>query len=161
MKTSFMYHVLGIREQECVSTRYEGGRIILKIKTKENKLYCAKCGSLHVTKSCSTVRHFRGFPIGSRPIIIEMTVQRLEWKHCGAIQQEKIYFVWGKERYTSRLKRPCAGLVQDRHDIGCGQAAAYVVGHGEGHPQGGAGAQVQPSRPQRAAVHRHRRVRRG
>ena len=105
METSFIYHALGIREQVCTRTRYEGGRIIVEIKTKENKLYCAKCDSRHVTKSGSTVRRFRCVPIGSRPIIIEMTVQRLECKHCGAVQQEKIHFVRGKERYTCRLKR--------------------------------------------------------
>ena len=105
METSFIYHALGIREQECTRTRYEGGRIIVEIKTKGNKLYCAKCGSRHVTKSGSTVRRFRCVPVGSHPIIIEMTVQRLECKQCGAIQQEKIHFVRGKERYTYRMKR--------------------------------------------------------
>lgn len=69
MEASFIYHARGIREQECTRTRYEGGRIIVKIKTKENKLYCAKCGSRHVTKSGSTVRRLRCVPIGSRPII--------------------------------------------------------------------------------------------
>ena len=91
METSFMYHALGIREQECTRTRYEGGRIIFEIRTKEDKLYCARCGSRHVIKSGGTI----------------------------------------------------------------------VVGHGEGHSQGRTWAQVQPTRPQRSAVHRHRRVRRG
>ena len=105
MDISFMYHALGIREQECTRMRYEGGRIIFEIRTKEDKLYCAKCGSHHVIKSGSTLRCFRCVPVGSRPIILEMTVRRLECKDCGAIQQENIHFVRGKERYTHRLKR--------------------------------------------------------
>ena len=105
MDISFMYHALGIREQECTRMRYEGGRIIFEIRTKEDKLYCAKCGSRHVIKSGSTLRCFRCVPVGSRPIILEMTVRRLECKDCGAIQQENIHFVRGKERYTYRLKR--------------------------------------------------------
>ena len=44
-------------------------------------------------------------PIGSRPVILEMTVQRLECKDCGAVQQENIHFVRGKERYSYRMKR--------------------------------------------------------
>lgn len=100
-----MYHALGIREQECTHTRYEGGRIIFEIRTKEEKLYCARCGSRHVIKSGSTVRRFRCVPIGSRQVMLEMTVQRLECKDCGAIQQEYIHFVRGKERYTYRMKR--------------------------------------------------------
>ena len=105
METSFMYQALGIREQECSRVRYEGGKIILEIGTKEDKLYCAKCGSRHVIRSGSTVRRFRSVPIGSRPVILEMTVQRLECKDCGAVQQENIHFVRGKERYTHRMKR--------------------------------------------------------
>ena len=105
METSFMYHCLGIRDQECTCTRYEGGRIIFKIRTRDDKLYCARCGSRHVIKSGSTVRRFRSVPIGSRQIILEMTVQRLECKDCGAIQQERVHFVRGKERYTYRMKR--------------------------------------------------------
>ena len=44
-------------------------------------------------------------PIGSRQTILEMTVQRLECKDCGAVQQENIHFVRGKERYTYRMKQ--------------------------------------------------------
>ena len=100
-----MYHCLGIREQECTRVRYEGGKTIFEIRTREDKLYCAKCGSRHVIKSGSTVRRFRSVPMGSRQIILEMTVQRLECKDCGAVQQENIHFVRGKERYTYRMKR--------------------------------------------------------
>jgi len=100
-----MYHCLGIREQECTRTRYEGGKTIFEIRTREDKLYCAKCGSRHVIKNGSTVRQFKCVPIGSRPVILEMAVQRLECKDCGAVQQENIHFVRGKERYTYRMKR--------------------------------------------------------
>ena len=100
-----MYHCLGIREQECTRTRYEGGKTILEIRTREDKLYCPKCKSRHVIKSGSTIRQFKCVLIGVRPIILEMTVQRLECKDCGAVQQERIHFVRGKERYTCRMRR--------------------------------------------------------
>ena len=105
METSFMYHCLGIREQECTRVRYEGGKTIFEIRTREDKFYCPRCKSRHVIKSGSTVRQFKCVPIGSRPVILEMTVQRLECKDCGAVQQENIHFVRGKERYTYRMKR--------------------------------------------------------
>ena len=38
METSFMYHCLGLRAQECTCTRYEGGRIIFEIRTRDDKL---------------------------------------------------------------------------------------------------------------------------
>ena len=75
-----MYHCLGIREQECTRVRYEGGETIFERRTREDKLYCAKCGSRHVIKSGSTIRRFRCVPIGARQITLVMTVQRLECK---------------------------------------------------------------------------------
>lgn len=39
METSFIYQALGIREQECTCTRYEGREIIFVIRTREGKLY--------------------------------------------------------------------------------------------------------------------------
>ena len=100
-----MYQCLGIWEQECTRTRYEGGKTILEIRTREDKLYCPKCKSRHVIKSGSTIRQFKCVPIGLRPVILEMTVQRLECKDCGTVQQENIHFVRGKERYTCRMRR--------------------------------------------------------
>lgn len=105
MDISFMYHALGVRDQECTRVRYEGGKIIFDIRTREEKLYCAKCKSRHVIKSGSTVRQFRCVPIGARPVILEMTVQRLECKDCGATQQEHIHFAHGKHRYTYKFKQ--------------------------------------------------------
>ena len=89
METSFMYHCLGLRAHECTCTRYEGGRIIFEIRTRDDKLSCARCGSRHVIKSGSAVRRFLSVPIGSRQIMLEMTVQRLECKDCGAIRQKR------------------------------------------------------------------------
>jgi len=100
-----MYHCLGIREQECTRVRYEGGKTIFEIRTKESKLYCPKCKSRHVIRSGSTVRQIKCVPIGARPVILEMTVQRQECKDCGAVRQENIHFIRGKERYTYRMKR--------------------------------------------------------
>ncbi len=50
METSFMYHCLGIRGQECTRTRYEGGKTIFDIR-----LYCPKCKNRHEIKSGSTI----------------------------------------------------------------------------------------------------------
>ena len=59
MDTVFMYHCLGIRGQGCTRKRYEGGKTILEIRTKEDKLYCPRCKSRHVIKSGSTIRQFK------------------------------------------------------------------------------------------------------
>ena len=54
METNFFYHALGIRGQECTRTRYEGGKTIFGIRTKD-ELYCAKCKNRHVIKSGSAI----------------------------------------------------------------------------------------------------------
>ena len=105
-----MYHALGVRDQECTRVRYEGGKIIFEIRTREEKLYCAKCKSHQVIRSGSTVRRFRCVPVGARPAILEMTVQRLECKCCGAIRQEHIHFAHGKQQCTFKFKRFAADL---------------------------------------------------
>ena len=46
METSFMYHCLGIRKQECIRTRYEGGRVIFEIITRDDRLYCGSSDKL-------------------------------------------------------------------------------------------------------------------
>jgi len=38
-------------------------------------------------------------------VILEMTVQRLECKDCGAVQQEHVHFARGKQRYTFKFKQ--------------------------------------------------------
>lgn len=60
--------------------------------------------------------------MGSRLIILEMTVRRLVCKDCGAIQQENIHFVRGKERYTYRMRR----YVLDLCRIGTSDVAKQV-----------------------------------
>lgn len=99
-----MYHCLGIRGQVCTRTRYEGETVILEIRTRDDKLYCPRCKSRHVIKSGRTIRRFRCVPIGLRQVILEMAVQRLECKECGAVQQERIHFAHGKVRYTFRMR---------------------------------------------------------
>lgn len=37
MNTSFLYHALGVREQECSRIRYEDNSIILDIQTRMDK----------------------------------------------------------------------------------------------------------------------------
>jgi len=51
MNTSLLYHVFGLREQKVITTDYKYGKICVKVKTKEDKLQCAGCGSWNVIKS--------------------------------------------------------------------------------------------------------------
>ena len=105
MDTSFMYHALGLRDQECSRTRYEGSMIKLEIKTREEKLRCAHCHSRNVVHDGKRVREFRSVTIGSKPIVLIKTVYRLKCKDCGAVLDEPIAFATGKRHYTHRFER--------------------------------------------------------
>ncbi|WP_239056989.1 helix-turn-helix domain-containing protein [Paludibacter sp. 221] len=105
MRVSFLYHALGVREQECSGIRYEDKRIILQLQTREEKLRCPCCKSKDIICSGSHIRTIRSVPIGSKEILLELKFQRICCKTCGCIRQENVHFVTGKQRYSSKFKK--------------------------------------------------------
>ena len=99
MNTSFMYHAFGSR------VRYENNSIILNVQTLKSKLCCPYCKSKNIIRFGSSIRRIRSVPIGSKPVFIELLVQRIHCKECDAIRQEKIHFVVGKRSYSNKLAR--------------------------------------------------------
>lgn len=89
MNASFMYHNLGIREQECTREEYQGGRTILHIRTKKKHICCPRCGSKHVISSGHTVREIRSVPIGTRQIILKMDVQISSSQKATSVKSKK------------------------------------------------------------------------
>lgn len=92
MSTSLLYHAFGLRDQEYLKTEYRNGQIIFHVKTKESKLRCSNCGSTRVRKKGVNPRDFRTQPIGLKPVILHIDVQRLECLECGQIRQEALSF---------------------------------------------------------------------
>lgn len=70
MNANFMYHNLGIREQECTREEYQGGSTILHIRTQMKHICCPQCGSKHVICSELMFREIRSVSIGSRQIML-------------------------------------------------------------------------------------------
>lgn len=103
MNTNFLYHAFGIREQECSSVHYEDRNIIVKVQTRSAKLRCSVCASRQVIRSGTILRQIRTIPIGSKPVIIKLKVQRLHCKACRVTRQENIHFVTGKRSYSNKL----------------------------------------------------------
>ncbi len=90
MSTSLLYHGFGLTDQKYLKTEYKGGQIIFYAETKRAYLRCSHCGSRHVIKKGYVYRDFRGVPIGLKPVVIRMKVQRLYCEDCGHTRQEKI-----------------------------------------------------------------------
>lgn len=100
MSTSLLYHAYGLTRHEYLGTEYKENKVIFKIKTKKERLRCTGCGSREVIGRGSKTRDFRAPPTGSKQVLIRATLSRLECKHCGKVQQEKIGFAEEKKTYT-------------------------------------------------------------
>lgn len=123
MNTSFLYHSLGVREQECSRIRYEDNSIILDIQTRMDKLRCPYCQSMHITLSGSHDRLIRSVPIGSKSVFLKMKIHRIKCKECGCVRQEHVHFLTGKRTYTNRFSR----LVVELSHIGTIQDVARFL----------------------------------
>lgn len=123
MNTSFLYHALGVREQECSRIRYEDNSIILDIQTRMDKLRCPCCQSRHITLSGSHERLIRSVPIGSKPVFLKMKIHRVKCKACNCVRQENVHFLTGKRTYTNRFSR----LVVELSHIGTIQDVARFL----------------------------------
>lgn len=105
MNTSFLYHAFGLSDLEYTSTKYEDKCIILNVQTSACKLRCPCCGSKHIILNGFVIRSIRCVPIGSKPVVLRMKVQRLKCKDCATDRQENIRFTTGNTSYTHRLAR--------------------------------------------------------
>ena len=78
MSTSLLYHTWGIRGYNYIHTRYEKGCTIFKVEQEDSSLRCSYCKDRKVKKRGVTERTFKATPVGNRPILIELPVQRVE-----------------------------------------------------------------------------------
>ena len=105
MNPSDMYHQHGVREQECTRAEYGSKTIVLHIKTKKGMFYCTHCRSKNVIRSGVVSRDFQTVPVGGKPVLLRMAVQRLECKDCGHVCQEHIHFAAPQTTFTRRLAK--------------------------------------------------------
>jgi len=105
MSTSILYHGFGIVGYQHVHTEYYGGRIVFRLRQDRQRMRCPKCGSPEVTKKGSFLRSFRCVPIGRKPVVVELPVQRVECGGCGALRQVSIGFADERRTYTKAFER--------------------------------------------------------
>jgi len=110
MSTSLLYHGFGIHGYQYVRTAYKNGAIIFTIAKNAINLRCPTCNSAYVKRRGKTVRWFRGLPIGSTPVFIELAVQRVECLSCNTIRQIKLGFADARRSYTRAFERYVLGL---------------------------------------------------
>ena len=110
MSTSILYHGWGIRGYQYVRSWFDDGRIVFDIRQEDWRLRCPACGSNRVIGRGQFEREFRTLPIGNRPVIIRLPIQRVECRECGVVRQVKVGFADEWRRYTHAFERYAACL---------------------------------------------------
>ena len=105
MSTSVLYHGFGIIGYQHVHTEYSGGKIVFRLSQERRKMMCPCCYSDRVTKKGSLLRSFRCVPIGRKPVVIELPVQRVECEECHTRARASIGFADERRTYTRAFER--------------------------------------------------------
>ena len=103
MSSSLLYHAFGLRDQEYLKTEYKSGCIIFHIQTKSNALKCSCCGSKDVVRRGVIEREFRGQPIGLKPVVFHVYLQRLFCNSCDLVRQESVSYADKKKVSPNHL----------------------------------------------------------
>jgi len=105
MSTSLLYHGFGIIGYRHVHTKYVGGKVVFRVSQDRDNMVCPNCNSYRVRRKGSFLRRFRSVPIGRKPVVVELPVQRVECEECGSIRQVRIEFADERRTYTRAFER--------------------------------------------------------
>lgn len=110
MSTSLLYHGFGIQGYHYVRTTFKAGRVIFVIKPAPFSLRCPVCTSRQLKRRGTITRLLRTIPIGSKPVFIQLPIQRVECLCCKAIRQVKVHFAQWRRTYTKAFERYALAL---------------------------------------------------
>lgn len=105
MSTSLLYHAFGVRGYTYSRTDFVDGVIRLGVEHAPDSLRCSACGSKDVRKAGTVVREFKSLPVGSKPVMIELPVQRLWCFDCCQTHQARLGFADERVSYTRSFER--------------------------------------------------------
>jgi len=112
MSTSLLYHALGLVGYQYLKTKFENGKVIISIQKNPSKLCCPDCESSRFIRHGVITRTFKTLPIGKKPILLQVQIQRIQCLECCCLKQEKLYFADPKKTYTHAFERYILGLVK-------------------------------------------------
>ena len=112
MSTSLLYHAFGVRGYIYKATEYQQGRILFRIRHNHKRLRCPECNSRRVIRRGCVEREFRSVPIGGKPVVIRLGVQRVLCLQCGVLRQVHLGFAEARRCYTRSFERYVLALSQ-------------------------------------------------
>lgn len=105
MSTSLLYHAFGIRGYQHVSTQYQNGEVVFKIRQRKTDLCCPRCATRRIIRKGTVEREFSCVPIGSKPVNVVLPVQRVLCLVCDTLRQVKVKFADPQRSYTRQFER--------------------------------------------------------
>jgi transposase len=112
MSTSFIYHALGLRDQNFKRIRFVGGAVIIEVFPKSKAIKCPECSCRTITKRGIIKRDIRTIPIGSKPVILRAFIQRVWCPVCKFVRQTELSFSKKGKTYTRAFERYVLDLSQ-------------------------------------------------
>ena len=112
MSTSLLYHGFGIRGYKYLRTKYEAGTVIFSIEQDGKALRCARCGSARIIRRGKVLRKFRALPIGGKPVLIVLGIQRVFCFSCWGLRQVRVSFADYRRTYTKSFERYALDLLR-------------------------------------------------
>jgi len=112
MSTSLLYHGFGIRGYKYLRTKYEDGAVVFSIEQERQRLRCAECGSARIIRRGQVTRRFRALPIGGKPVVIVLGIQRVFCFSCWRLRQVTVDFADYRRTYTKAFERYSLDLLR-------------------------------------------------
>lgn len=100
-----MSQAFGIRGYQFVGTRFEGGKMIVRIAQARESLRCSACGAPHVHVKTHVTRRFRTLPVGHKAVWIELPVAKVWCQECLMTRQVEVSFAKPKKHCTKAFAR--------------------------------------------------------
>lgn len=113
MNASLLYQAYGVKDYAYASTEYKDNAIFLNLKTILPKRHvCPHCGSQHVIRYGTVLRHIHNLPFGSKACYLSLRIQRYWCKDCEKAWQADVPFTHGEVSYTYRFSRYVLDLLR-------------------------------------------------
>jgi transposase len=105
MSTSLLYHAWGLRGYRLEATEFMEGATVFRLRQKDDTLCCGRCGGRPVLREGVVVRRFRALPIGTKPVWLQLPVQRVWCPVCNRTRQVQLPFADPRRTYTHSFER--------------------------------------------------------
>ncbi len=121
MSQGLLYHGLGVRGYRWEGEDHTAQEWRIRIAHEPGSLRCAVCGSRpvesfpverEVIKRGQEPREFRALPLGSKPTMLQLGVQRVECRACQSLRQVAVDFAPPRCHYTHSFARYVLELSQ-------------------------------------------------